>query len=180
MSKKYSIIYADPPWRYDFSKDNSDKIENHYPTMELEDIKSLKFPIEDNAVLFLWATAPKLIEALEVMKAWGFIYKTNMVWHKDWIGMGYWFRGNHELLLVGVKGKFSPPSFENRVNSVFTEKRTAHSKKPNYFRDLITKMFKEQNRIELFSREKVEGWDSWGNEVKSDIDLCSESGGLAK
>ena len=72
-NKKYNIIYADPPWKYDFSKDNSDRVENHYPTMTLEEIKFLKFPIEDNAVLFLWATAPKLIEALEVMKAWVYL-----------------------------------------------------------------------------------------------------------
>jgi len=173
-NKKYNIIYADPPWKYDFSKDNSDRVENHYPTMTLEEIKFLKLPIEDNAVLFLWATAPKLIEALEVMKAWGFTYKTNMVWNKDWIGMGYWFRGNHELLLVGVKGKFSPPAFENRVNSVFTEKRTTHSKKPDYFRELITRMFQEGRKIELFAREKKDGWDCFGNEVKSDIELNSE------
>lgn len=137
--KKYSIIYADPPWRYDFSKDNADKIENHYPTMTLNEIKRLPINLiaEENSVLFLWATAPKLEQALEVMKAWGFTYKTNACWDKEWIGMGYWFRGQHELLLVGTKGKFSPPIPKERISSIHREKKTKHSKKPNFYRDYI-------------------------------------------
>ena len=171
MDKKYQIIYADPPWRYSFCKDNADKIENHYPTMLLEDIKTLKIPIADNAVLYLWATAPKLLEALAVMKAWGFTYKTQGMWDKMWIGMGYWFRGQHELLLVGTKGKFSPPKQEDRKSSVHQEKRIGHSRKPTYFRDLISKSFPDKSKIELFAREKTPGWDVWGNEVESDIQL---------
>lgn len=173
MNKKYQIIYADPPWRYDFSKDNADKIEVHYPTMELKDIKDLvyKLPIDENAVLYLWATAPKLIEALEVMKAWGFTYKTQAVWDKTWIGMGYWFRGQHEILLVGVKGKFSPPKSTERESSIYREKKGKHSEKPTYFRNLISKQFSTQNKLELFARQKTEGWDVWGNEVESDINL---------
>ena len=171
-NKKYQIIYADCPWRYDFSKDNSDKIEVHYPTMTLEEICNLKVPSEDNSVLYLWATAPKLLEALQVMKVWGFAYKTQAIWDKEWIGMGYWFRGRHELLLVGTKGKFSPPEY--RVSSVYTERRTKHSKKPTYFRELINKSFPNATKIELFARppkdllfedESYKGWDLWGNEV---------------
>ena len=93
---KYQIIYADPPWRYDFSKSNSRKIENNYPTMELEEIKDFLIPADRNAVLYLWATAPKLKEALSVMESWGFTYKTHAIWDKEIIGMGYWFRGQHE------------------------------------------------------------------------------------
>jgi len=172
-NKKFQIILADPPWRYDFSKDNSDKIEKHYPTMSLEEIKSLKIPVAKNAVLYLWATAPKLIEALEVMKNWGFTYKTNMVWDKEWIGMGYWFRGQHELLLVGVKGKFSPPK-DNRVSSVLREKRTIHSKKPDVIRRWINLWYPDYLKIELFARPfkdrlfadgSLTGWYVWGNEV---------------
>ena len=172
-NKKFQIILADPPWRYDFSKDNSDKIEKHYPTMSLEEIKSLKIPVAKNAVLYLWATAPKLIEALEVMKNWGFTYKTNMVWDKEWIGMGYWFRGQHELLLVGVKGKFSPPK-DNRVSSVLREKRTIHSKKPDAIRRWINLWYPDYSKIELFARPfkdrlfvdgSLTGWYVWGNEV---------------
>lgn len=164
-NKKYQIIYADPPWKYDFCKDNSDKIEEHYPTMSLQEIKELKVPADNNCVLYLWATAPKIIEALEVMKSWGFIYKTQAIWDKDWIGMGYWFRGTHELLLVGTKGKFSPPSSDFRKPSIYKERRTKHSKKPEYFRNLISDSFPDKNKIELFAREKTPGWDVWGNEV---------------
>ena len=163
--KKYQIIYADPPWKYDFSKDNSDKIEEHYPTMELEEIKSMEVPSDDNCVLYLWATVPKLIEALEVMKAWGFTHKTQAIWDKDWIGMGYWFRGNHELLLVGTKGNISPPDRTKLVSSVFRIKRTEHSKKPYKIRTLIEQWFPNANRLELFARQRFEGWDVWGNEA---------------
>jgi len=169
--KKYQIIYADPPWQYNFCKDNADRIENHYPTMSLKDIKALNIPAATNAVLYLWATAPKLVEALEVMKAWGFEYKTHAIWDKEWIGMGYWFRGTHELLLVGVKGSFSPPKPTERIASIIKEKRTSHSKKPSKIRNFIFSWFPNCNRIELFAREKTEGWDVWGNEIESDIKL---------
>ena len=171
--KKYQIIYADPPWRYDFCKDNADKVEVHYPTMTLQHICALKIPSEDNAVLYLWATAPKLLEALEVMKAWGFNYKTSAIWDKGWIGMGYWFRGQHELLLVGIKGKFSPPIPILRESSVYREKKNKHSKKPQYFRELIDKQFPDKTKLELFARQRNIGWDAWGNEVASDIELTA-------
>ena len=168
----YSIIYADPPWRYDFCNNNNNRIEKHYPTMTTEEICALKIPANDNAVLYLWATAPKLIEALKVMEAWGFSYKTHCVWDKTWIGIGYWFRGQHELLLVGVKGEFSPPERTSRVSSVYREKKSRHSKKPDYFRDMIDKSFnKELKKLELFCRYPKAGWDVWGNEVKSDIEI---------
>ncbi len=169
--KKYQIIYADPPWRYDFSKAKSRQIENHYPTMRLWDIKELNFPVDDNAVLYLWATAPKLLDALNVMAAWGFEYKTHAIWDKDIIGMGYWFRGQHELLLVGVRGKFSPPPASMRISSIYRERRGRHSKKPLRIRELIQSWYPDSNRLELFARQKTEGWDVWGNEVDSDIEL---------
>ena len=128
--KKYQIIYADPPWRYDFSRSKSRQIENQYETMSLEEIKSLQIPIDKNAVLYLWATAPKLLLALEVIEAWGFTYKTHAIWDKEIIGMGYWFRGQHELLLVGVKGKMSPPLQKLRKSSVLKVRRGQHSRKP--------------------------------------------------
>ncbi len=178
--KKYQIIYADPPWKYNFSKDNSDRIENHYPTMELEEIKSI--PINDiadeNCVLYMWATAPKLIEAIEVIKAWGFEYKTHAIWDKDWIGMGYWFRGQHELLFVGTKGHISPPNRKDLISSVIREKRTEHSKKPYKIRTLISKWYPDYNKIELFARQRFEGWDVWGNEVPKDTQEELKTGGL--
>jgi len=92
--KKYQIIYADPPWRYDFSPSKSRDIENHYPTMELEDIKNLKVPADKNCVLYLWTTAPKVEEAIEVMKSWGFKYRTCLSWDKKIIGMGRWLQSS--------------------------------------------------------------------------------------
>jgi len=180
MNKKYSVVYADPPWKYDFSKSDSREIENQYPTMDIDAIRALasRFPFMDmespaqepfdfdeNAVLYLWATAPKLKEALEVMRSWDFEYKTHAIWDKEILGMGYWFRGQHELLLVGVRGKFSPPEASLRIGSVIKERRTKHSKKPDVVRELISKWFPTQNKIELFARQKSEGWDVWGNEI---------------
>ena len=149
--------------------------------MSIKDICNL--PIRNitdkNAVLFLWATAPKLEQALEVMKSWGFTYKTNLVWDKEIIGLGFWFRGQHELLLIGVKGSFTPPISSNRISSVYREKRTFHSKKPDFIRDYISKNYPDKVKIELFARERRDlfgsnlvGWDVWGNEVESDIQLA--------
>ena len=133
--------------------------------MELQQIKELNIPSNDNAVLFLWATASKLKEALDVMNAWGFEYKTHMIWDKEKIGMGYWFRNQHELLLVGVKGNFSPPIDKDRISSIFHSKRSKHSKKPEEIRDFIKNWYPDKKRMELFAREKTIGWSSWGNEI---------------
>ena len=165
-NKKYQIIYADPPWSYEHPPigSKSRAIEKHYPTIKVDDIKKLKIPRTDNCVLFLWATAPKLKECIEVLEAWGFVYRTCMIWDKVKIGMGYWFRNQHELLLVGLRGKFSPPKPEDRIRSIFVEARGKHSEKPHRIRELIKEWFPDTNRIELFARHKVKGWDAWGNE----------------
>lgn len=180
---RYQIIYADPPWRYDFSKSDSRQIENQYPTMSIDEIKSLKVPADDNSVLFMWGTAPKLPEALATMEAWGFAYKSQMIWDKEIIGMGYWFRGQHEYLLVGTKGKFSPPPQGKRISSVLRHKRGQHSYKPHIVREMISQWYPECSKVELFAREKFLGWDSWGNEVDNDIELipsASSNGGEGK
>ena len=177
--KKYQIIYADPPWQYDFVAKKENAIESHYPTMTQDELKALQIPTTDNAVLFLWATAPKLLEAIDVLKAWGFTYKTQAVWDKDRTGLGYWFLGQHELLLVGTKGKFSPPEPKHRRSSVFKTYRAKHSKKPATVRMWIADSFPEHTKLELFCRKEdmlfdsdgFEGWDVWGNEVESDIEL---------
>jgi len=164
---KFSIIYADPPWEYEFSNSNMRDIENHYPTLELEKIKEIKVPSDDNAILFLWTPAPKLEEALEVMKAWGFSYRTNIVWIKDKIGTGYYSRGKRELLLIGIKGEgIGAPLPENRPKSVIFAERTEHSKKPDIFYEIIEKMYPKHSKIELFARNKREGWEAWGNEIQ--------------
>lgn len=175
---KYFVVYADPPWQYDFSATNSRSIETHYPTLTSQEIidyqdKSGKFMSDlfnKDSVLFLWATAPKLQEALKVIDGWGLQYKTHAIWNKEKIGMGYWFRGQHELLLVGTQGIVSAPKVESRVSSIFNEERNQqHSKKPSEGYKIIEGMFPVNiNRpvhIELFQKIKRIGWNSYGYEV---------------
>ena len=161
----FEVILADPPWRYQFSETQSREIENHYPTMDLDDIKNLNVPSADDSVLFLWATAPKLEEALEVLNSWGFTYKTCAVWDKERIGMGYWFRGQHELLLVGTKGSFPTPEPSARFSSIIKEPRSTHSTKPKVIYEMLEAMFPGRTYLELFCRTPRDGWEVWGNEV---------------
>jgi len=160
----FNVILADPPWQYDFSLTVNREIENHYPTMTLEEIKAVKVPAARDAVLFLWVTAPKLIEGLEVMSAWGFEYRTCAVWDKEVIGMGYWFRNQHELLIVGTRGNPFVPAPENRFPSVIRAKREEHSRKPEVVYEMIEKMLPGCKYLELFARQQRTGWTAWGNE----------------
>lgn len=167
---KYDVILADPPWRYSFSKSKSRRIENQYPTMTQEEICELAVPSADDAVLYLWATAPKLREAIEVMCAWDFTYKTNMVWVKDKIGMGYWARGKHELVLIGTRGRFSPPAPKERPQSAFFATRGHHSKKPDYLREMIERLYPNARLLEMFARSRHSArWDVWGNEAPQEV-----------
>lgn len=165
---RFPLIYADPPWRYDFSKDDADEVENHYPTMELSEICAL--PVGDSAlddcVLFLWATSPKLEESFRVIAAWGFTYRTCAVWDKEWIGPGYYFRQRHELLLIATRGNVPVPKPESRPDSIFTERRTAHSRKPEIAYRLLEQMYPELPKLELFAREQRAGWHAWGNQAQ--------------
>ena len=99
------------------------------------------------------------------MTEWGYQYRTCAIWDKEMMGMGYWFRNQHEILLIGLRGKFSPPTPQMRDRSVYKEKRTKHSKKPDQVRKNIELLFGDLPRIELFARQKTVGWDAWGNEV---------------
>ncbi|TRZ69880.1 MAG: hypothetical protein D4R96_02500 [Nitrosopumilaceae archaeon] len=162
---EFSVILSDPPWQYYLNGKGSP--ENHYDTMSTESICNLSIPSAKNSILFLWATAPKLQDALEVMERWGFEYKTNMVWVKDKIGTGYYFRGQHELLLVGKKGQILVPEVEDIPNSVLISPRRAHSEKPSEVYNIIEKMYPNQKYLELFARNKRENWTSWGNELES-------------
>lgn len=168
---RYDLIYADPPWKYDFSKSNCRKIENHYSTMETEEICKLEIPVNDNCILFLWATSSKLKDGLKVLESWGFQYKTHLIWDKVNIGMGYWFRGRHELLLVGTKGIMHPPSPQKRIDSIYKEKRKKHSQKPISIKLLIDQWYPNLTKIELFARERDKNWDAFGDEVPNDHQL---------
>ena len=164
---KFNIILADPPWEYDFVVSPTRAIENQYPTMTVDEICKMSVDnfIDDNAVIFLWATSPKLLEALQVLKAWEFDYKTNAVWVKDKIGMGYYFRQQHEILLIGKKGNIPTPEPSNRISSVINAPRTKHSQKPEEIYSIIEKMYPGYKYLELFSRNKArEIWEVWGNQ----------------
>ena len=162
---QYDLILCDPPWQYDFSETGNREIENQYPTMTVEELENLKIPLSDDCVLFLWATAPKLREAISMIDAWGFQYKTHAIWDKTKIGMGYWFRGQHELLLVATRGNVSPPEQSDRVSSIFTEARTRHSAKPSCVYEWIESAFPNLTKCEMFCRAPRAGWAAWGNEV---------------
>ncbi|MEC7863699.1 MAG: MT-A70 family methyltransferase [Bacteroidota bacterium] len=175
--KKYKIIYADPPWSYKDKRDKHPRMcggaTSHYNTMSIEDIKNL--PVneiaDDNCMLFMWTTFPNLQEGLDVIKAWGFKYKTlgfswiklNKKNLKPFFGIGHYTKSNCEVCLIGIKGK--PPIASNYVSSVLQEPREEHSKKPNIVRDKIVELCGDLPRIELFARNKTDKWDSWGNEV---------------
>lgn len=177
-NKKYMIIYADPPWKYN-DEGCQGTATNHYPTMNNKDICDL--PIKDladnNCVLFIWATYPKLPEVLEVIKAWGFEYKSiAFQWIKlnksgkgEFYGLGRWTRGNTEPCLIAVKGK--PKRVSKSVFQLIKSRINGHSRKPNVVRNKIIELMGDLPRIELFARQKVMGWDCWGNETPKDCQL---------
>lgn len=166
-SGEYTLVYADPPWEYGFAQSKSREIENNYLSATTDQICAHAPYTSENCVLLLWATAPKLPDALRVLSAWGFEYKTHAVWDKQKIGMGYWFRGQHELLLVGTKGNVSPPAPESRVSSLFTEARRAHSEKPDCVYQWIESAFPAHSKLEMYARIVRPGWNVWGNEVEA-------------
>tara|TARA_R110000868_G_scaffold189732_1_gene433250 strand:+ start:598 stop:1203 length:606 start_codon:yes stop_codon:yes gene_type:complete len=199
VNKKYQIIYADPPWSYNARLTKKTKFGGgamgHYDTMTIDEIKEL--PIQnlasDNAVLFMWATFPKLQEGLDVIAAWGFIYKTlGFSWHKEnkngslFHGVGSYAKSNCEVCLMGIRGKVGiktdvryPDKLvvqSHCVSSAVNAKRERHSKKPIEIRDRIVSLFGDVSKLELFAREKTAGWDSWGNEVNG-VPLQMYNGG---
>lgn len=168
-SRRYPIILADPPWRYENPPIGATNraIENHYPTMDLAEICAL--PVSeiaaDDALLYLWATAPKLPECLRVIEAWGFEYRTHIVWVKDKIGMGYHARNQHELLLIAKRGTMPPPKAGEQPSSVIEAAREGHSAKPAIFAETIERLYPGVGKIELFCRAPREGWAVWGNQA---------------
>jgi len=160
----FELIYADPPWQLG-NPDSEYAPENHYPTMPLHEIKELQAPATENAVLFLWAVNCLLPQALDVISAWGFTYKTNFVWVKPSIGLGQWARNQHELLLFATRGTIELPHHEDRPASVIEAKRGRHSEKPHAIYDLIERAYPELTKLELFARNSRRGWQSWGNQV---------------
>jgi N6-adenosine-specific RNA methylase IME4 len=161
---EFDIILADPPWNYDINIRGSP--DDHYNVMTNEAIENLEIPAAENAILFLWATAPKIQEAIKVLKAWGFTYRSHAVWIKDKIGNGYYFRSQHELLLVGKKGNIPTPQEKDRHSSVIMAATKEHSEKPDIVYQIIEQMYPNRKYLELFARKEREGWTSWGNEIE--------------
>jgi len=172
---KYSVIYADPPWEYTSGDQHTHTSQEtvlgtHYKTPRLWTIEELcDLPITDmsheNCLLFLWVTSPLLRECFDVIQAWGFDYKTSMVWDKVKHNVGNYVSVRHEFLLICAKGV--PPKVPKLVDSVYVEERTEHSKKPEYFRNLIQELYPNEKKIELFARGKLpEPWEGWGDEYE--------------
>jgi N6-adenosine-specific RNA methylase IME4 len=160
----FQLICADPPWQLG-SPDSEKAPENHYPTMPLEEIKALAVPAAEDAILFLWTPACFMPQALEVLAAWGFEYKTELVWVKDRFGLGSWVRHRHEPLLIGTRGHFSPPDPSVRPDSVIEAPRRRHSQKPDLLYETLERSYPHCSKLELFARAERPGWVVWGNEV---------------
>lgn len=182
--RKYSIIYADPPWH--FWGGGWKNQTQHYKTMSMDEIKEL--PVDDladeNCILFMWVTFPVLKDALDIIEKWGFKYSTcgfNWVkktkkgngWH---FGLGYWTRANSELCLIGTRG--SPKRQSASVSQIIDTPVEGHSKKPDIVRDKIVELCGDLPRIELFARTKTKGWDVWGNEIKSNDNFKAAKKGV--
>ena len=175
LNKKYNIIYADPPWYFkSYSKLGEGRnATRHYPCMSLNDICNLNINgITDiHCVLFMWVTDPFLKKSLEVIKAWGFEYKTvAFTWVKQnkkadtfFKGLGYWTRANPEMCLLATKGK--PKRIGKSVDQLIISRIERHSKKPDEIRDRIVELCGNLPRIELFARQRTKGWDAYGNEI---------------
>ena len=175
----YRVIYADPPWQYGDTRNDDGSADSQYPTMPVDEICSM--PVREiaaaDSVLFLWATAPCLPEAMQVIDAWGFTYKAQFVWDKLKGFNGHYNDVRHELLLIATRGS-CVPDVDTLDPSVIAEKRTKHSKKPDRFYDLIERLYPigkgnpavlprktSPTHVELFARRSRDGWQSWGNQV---------------
>lgn len=181
--KKYNITYADPPWSQ--SKGGRKKVRENssgkpldYPTLSLPDIKSiLRSAVsyaEGDSVLFLWTIDKYLFEAERIAAELGYKLHARMIWNKvTGIPAAFTIRYGHEYLLYMYKGKLLPVAKNERgkIHSVFTEKVEKHSKKPQAAYQIIERLYPNTNKLELFARNKRDGWDAWGNEVQSDIEL---------
>ena len=166
-NKKYQIIYADPPWSWKtYSNKGRQKTpDRHYPLMNIDDICNLpvKEITDKNCILFLWTQDAHLPNALKVGKSWGFEYKTvGFVWDKQNFGLGYWTRKGAEICLLFTKGR--PRRISGGVRQFISERASNHSAKPSGVRTRIIELMGDLPRIELFARQKIDGWDAWGNE----------------
>lgn len=171
-TKKYSIIYADPPWSYRDKMNDRKSFQTPYKQQPNDWIFSLpvKQITNENSVLFCWITNPMLEHGINLFNAWGFKFKTVcFCWVKltskgnPVANLGRWTMGGMELCLLGTKGK--PQRLQKNIKQVVFEKRGSHSTKPPIIRDKIVSLLGDLPRIELFARQRVDGWDAWGDEI---------------
>lgn len=176
MIEPYQVLYVDPPWRYDNKNTGGSMVSGsaaHYPVLGMQEL--LDFPIEGlrapDSVCFMWVTNPMMAEGHELLAAWGYKYKTMITWVKlGRIGMGFWFRGNTEHCLLGVRGKIKP--FRSSIRNHFEVRPTKHSKKPLEMIAMIEDTCYDLNpKLEMFSTECLPGWDAWGNEVPCSVQV---------
>lgn len=172
-SGKYRIFYADPPWSYGNSgvigpTDNYGHVHRHYPSMSIAELcamgPAVRDMAEDNAVLFMWVTSPLLEECFDVIRAWGFKYKTSFVWDKVRHNFGHYNSVRHELLLVCTRGSCTPDNLKLYDSVQTIERSDIHSEKPSEFRAIIEDLYEYGERLELFARANTDGWEVWGNE----------------
>jgi N6-adenosine-specific RNA methylase IME4/ParB-like chromosome segregation protein Spo0J len=167
--KRWPLILADPPWDFQNFASGSGNTHpsRHYPVMTIDDICGLPVAdlAADDCVLFLWTTPPQLADAMRVIEAWGFAYKTGLCWDKERAGTGFWMRGQHEHLLIAVKGTPPLPPLAACPASVIRERRREHSRKPEASYAIIERMYPDLPKLELFARQARPGWDVWGNET---------------
>jgi N6-adenosine-specific RNA methylase IME4 len=164
---EFDIICADPPWRTEFGRTDSRSAERHYATMSLADIVAV-FPrhvVAKDALLYLWCPASMLYAGLSVMEGWGFRYRTSAVWCKPSIGIGQWFRQQHELILLGRRGRFPTPPRNAKPSSVLHAERRRHSEKPEELQDAIERAYPGRRYLELFARRQRPGWTCWGDQM---------------
>lgn len=189
-NKKYQVIYADPPWHFNDRIRSSKKLDDgkmqfrelqlHYKTMKTPEICALpiKDIAEDNSVLFMWTTDSHLSDALKVIEAWGFTYKTiGFVWNKKTntgkqvCYMGKWTMKGSEICLLATKGKAHGLIKSHKVRQLVEAERQVHSRKPDEVRNRIVELLGDLPRIELFARDAKQGWDVWGNEINNTIEI---------
>jgi N6-adenosine-specific RNA methylase IME4 len=167
--KRYGVVLADPEWDFEvWSESGKDRAaENHYTVSATKDIaaRDVASIAAEDCVLFLWVTAPMIGAGLLVMAEWGFTYKSQMVWVKDKVGTGYWFRNQHEMLLVGTRGSIPAPAQGDQWPSVLNAPRGRHSEKPNEVLRMIEEYFPRLPKIELNARRARPNWDCWGFEA---------------
>jgi N6-adenosine-specific RNA methylase IME4 len=163
---EWDVIVADPPWRTEFGKTDSRSADRHYHTLDAHDIAALELPVARDALLFLWVPASMLPTGLFVMARWGFSFRTSAVWCKDRMGVGHWFRAQHEVILLGRRGKFAAPARGTQPRSVFHAKRRGHSEKPEELQDAIEATYPAHRYLELFARRERAGWTCWGDQVQ--------------